>query len=115
MAIEKIPIGKMRDVGHFENNSNRQPATAGYLDGYETFVTSVYCWIEQRTHRRVNEYGEIKMIGFWEMQCRFQSAIDGNIKVGTKFVVGNDRFQVIGFSIIDRKNFQYHFTLELAQ
>jgi hypothetical protein len=49
------------------------------------------------------------------MQCRFQSAIDGKILEGTKFVQSDRRFQILGYNVIDERNYQYYFTLSLEQ
>jgi hypothetical protein len=114
MAIaKKIPIGEMRNVGHFENNNHRQAYTAGYVDGYSNVVASVYCKLWQVNSKRVNDFGKIEVISYWNMQCRFQEAIEAATIASTKFVQGSRRFSIVGMTIIEESNFQYHFTLNL--
>lgn len=113
MAVKKVPIGDLRLVGHFENNTNKQSKTAGYVDGYTNIVTSVYCKLMKHNSRRLNEFGEIELTSSWGMWCRFQSLIDANLLEGTKFVQGGRRFTIVGWEIVDERNYQYYFTLAL--
>jgi hypothetical protein len=113
-VIKKATIGDLRNVGHFESNTHRQAYTAGYVDGYSNVVASVYCKLWQGASKRINDFGKIEVVSFWNMQCRFQEAIDANVIVSTKFVQGNRKFTIIGMSVIDERNYQYHFTLNLV-
>lgn len=113
MAVKKHHIGEFRDVGYFENNTSKQPKTAGYVDGYSPIVTSVFCKLRQRSHKKENDFGQVVMISYWEMHCRFQSAIDASLLTDTKFVQGNRVFTIAGFEVVDERDFYYKFTLNL--
>lgn len=113
MAVKKYKVGKLRSVGHFENNTAPVQKTAGYVDGYTSIITSVWCKLWPMNGRRTNDFGEVQLDSTWGMQCRFQSAIDSNIKKDTKFVQGDRVFTVVGFNVIDERDFYYQFTLNL--
>jgi hypothetical protein len=113
MAVSKTTIGQLRLVGHFENNTYMQPYTAGYVDGYSNIVTSVYCKLRQRNTKRINEFGQVEIVSSWKMICRFQSALENNLLEDTKFVQAGRRFTIVGYEVIDAKDFYYEFTLNL--
>ena len=113
MAVKKVPIGELRLIGHFENNNYRKPYTAGYVDGYSNVVTSVYCKLIKKNGTRINDFGQVEIISSWAMWCRFQSLIDSNLLEGTKFVRGDRKFTIVGWEVIDSRDFQYYFTLNL--
>lgn len=113
MAVKKSTIGELRLVGHFENNLYRQPYTAGYVDGFSNVVTSVYCKLRQKSTKRINDFGQIEIVSSWQMICRFQDLLAANLTEGTKFVQAGRYFTIVGYNIIDERNFYYEFTLNL--
>lgn len=115
MAVKKVPIGDLRLVGHFENNNYKRPYTAGYVDGYSNVVTSVRCKIVKLSGSRKNEFGQVEFSSSWGMWCRFQSLIENNLLTGTKFVQNGRRFTIDSYEVVDSKNFQYYFTLNMIE
>lgn len=115
MGVSKPHIGELRNVGVFRNNTAKTLATAGYIDGYQEVITSVFCKIKQQNRYRKDEFGQLKLTATYVMVCRFCDAIDDILKPNTIFTLNGKDYTVAGIpTVIDERNFFYEFQLNAA-
>ncbi len=114
--MKKSHTGELRSIGYFQDNTNRVPYVGGYLDGYVSTVLTVRCKLWKKNMRMVNDTGQVVYHSGYGMQCRFQKAVDANVvnNKSARFIVGNDRYKIESWNIIDSREFWYEFNLSLT-
>lgn len=77
-----IDVSKFRNRCTFLNNTGQVPLGAGFVDGYEAFVTT-WGLLRQNSGARNLLTGEIILENNYTLYTRYQIALDNNLKSNT--------------------------------
>lgn len=114
--MSKTPsIGELRQVGTLEKNVPILVGT-GYKDNYSgVYVTVTRGKLENKTVNRVLETGETIFADQYKWTCRFEKAIEADMKKSHRWRIGTKTYSIEGYKMIDEKRFFYEFHLSQQQ
>lgn len=99
----------MRSIVVFLANT---PTTqgAGQVDGYSTLLTTRGRLRKQQGGRSLS-FGLIEGDDRYEMICRFQSALESQLKINGKLTVDSVNYTIASWEKVDQVNHLYKFVL----
>lgn len=110
---QKVMIGQMVQVVTFRNNTERTALGAGHIDGYTDLLTTRGQLMKRTGNkgRKESEDGEVFFQEYWILTCRYQPALEANLKIDTLIVCDGKTYTITGYELLDQKKFFYQFAL----
>jgi len=105
----KFTIGSLKDKVTFKKNV-RGSLGAGSKDNYIEFLTT-RCSLEKKRNVRDNDRGQVELIVWYYMRCRFQESLVSNLAYSVICEIKGELYTLHDFDVIDRKNHLYEFTI----
>lgn len=116
-----LTIGQMRQSVEFLTNFptngatvSREPVVTGKNDDYSIFLIT-RGKLTKRSGNRGLSFGLIEEGESWDLICRFQSALESNLRTDTKIVIDGKTFTPKSWEKQDQINHIYKFVLVSAQ
>ena len=112
-------IGQMRSTAYFMFNTpgtnstgDRAAVVTGGNDSYSLMLVT-RCRLRKRSGSRFLDLGEITNQQSYEMYCRFQTALEGNLRNDVKIIIDLSRYTIGTWEKVDEKKSWYKFTLNV--